>query len=99
MIGMFPHGCWVYLLPRRRKIFKNEDVMSSVVAKKGSTAVEPRTGNPGSSKRAAAGLAALGAGLWAWPAEAHVKWFAPYIVNAAPQPISATLTNVWFWTG
>jgi hypothetical protein len=28
-----------------------------------------------------------------------VKWFAPYIVGAPPQPISATLTNVWFWTG
>jgi hypothetical protein len=32
-------------------------------------------------------------------AVAHVKWFAPYIVGAAPQPISATLANVWFWTG
>jgi hypothetical protein len=32
------------------------------------------------------------------PAEAHVKWFAPYIVGAAPQPLSATLGNVWFWT-
>jgi hypothetical protein len=32
-------------------------------------------------------------------ASAHVKWFAPYIVNAAPQPIEATLTNMWFWTG
>lgn len=31
------------------------------------------------------------------PAEAHVKWFAPYIVGAAPAPISATLTNSWFW--
>jgi hypothetical protein len=28
-----------------------------------------------------------------------VKWFAPYIVDAAPQPISATLTNPWFWSG
>jgi len=27
-----------------------------------------------------------------------VKWFAPYIVGAPPQPISATLANVWFWT-
>jgi hypothetical protein len=45
-------------------------------------------------------LAALGAGaVFALPAEAHVKWFAPYIVDAAPQPISATLTNQWFWTG
>ncbi|WP_366246904.1 DUF305 domain-containing protein [Devosia sp. 66-22] len=31
------------------------------------------------------------------PAEAHVKWFAPYIVGAAPRPISDTLTNSWFW--
>jgi hypothetical protein len=28
-----------------------------------------------------------------------VKWFAPYIVGATPQPIGATLTNQWFWTG
>jgi hypothetical protein len=73
--------------------------MSRVHALRGSTPVEPRTVNPISLKRAAAGLAALGAGLWVLPAEAHVKWFAPYIVDAAPQPISATLTNVWFWTG
>lgn len=33
------------------------------------------------------------------PAEAHVKWFAPYIVGAPPQPVSRTLANVWFWTG
>ncbi|GGH23014.1 hypothetical protein GCM10007036_28470 [Alsobacter metallidurans] len=31
-------------------------------------------------------------------AEAHVKWFAPYIVGAAPRPVSATLQDVWFWT-
>src|SRR5688572_10025570 len=73
--------------------------MSRVHATNGSTPVEPRVKNSGSFKRAAAGLAALGGGLWALPAEAHVKWFAPYIVDAAPQPISATLTNVWFWTG
>jgi hypothetical protein len=42
---------------------------------------------------------ATGATLAAGPAEAHVKWFAPYIVGAAPQPIGATLTNAWFWTG
>jgi hypothetical protein len=30
-------------------------------------------------------------------AEAHVKWFAPYIVGAAPSPITSTLTNSWFW--
>jgi len=51
------------------------------------------------TKRAGAALASLGAALWALPAQAHVKWFAPYIVDAAPQPISATLTNPWFWTG
>jgi hypothetical protein len=55
---------------------------------------------PGSFGRVIAGLAALGAGAaWSLPAQAHVKWFAPYIVDAAPQPISATLTNLWFWTG
>lgn len=32
------------------------------------------------------------------PAEAHVKWFAPYIVDAAPQPIALTLLDPWFWT-
>lgn len=31
-------------------------------------------------------------------AQAHVKWFAPYIVEAQPQPISATLGDPWFWT-
>ena len=33
------------------------------------------------------------------PAHAHVKWFAPYVVGAAPAPISETLGNGWFWTG
>lgn len=37
--------------------------------------------------------------LAAEPASAHVKWFAPYIVGAPPQPISATLTDTWFWVG
>jgi len=37
--------------------------------------------------------------LAAAPAQAHVKWFAPYIVDASPQPIGATLTNEWFWIG
>ena len=45
-------------------------------------------------------LAALAAALClAWPAWAHVKWFAPYIVGAAPRPILATLANGWFWMG
>jgi hypothetical protein len=40
----------------------------------------------------------LGGLAWTGPAEAHVKWFAPYIVGAAPQPVGETLTNLWFWT-
>lgn len=35
--------------------------------------------------------------LWPLSAEAHVKWFAPYIVGAPPAPVSATLTDDWFW--
>jgi hypothetical protein len=42
-------------------------------------------------------VAALAA-LQATPAAAHVKWFAPYIVDAPPAPVSDTLTNLWFWT-
>ena len=45
----------------------------------------------------AAGTAAIILPMVATPAEAHVKWFAPYIVGAAPQPIMSTLTNTWFW--
>jgi hypothetical protein len=37
--------------------------------------------------------------LWSGQAQAHVKWFAPYIVGAAPQPLMTTLTNIWFWSG
>jgi hypothetical protein len=33
------------------------------------------------------------------PAEAHVKWFAPYIVDASPRPLGATLTDPFFWLG
>jgi hypothetical protein len=32
-------------------------------------------------------------------ASAHVKWFAPYIVEAPPQRIMETLTDRWFWLG
>lgn len=35
--------------------------------------------------------------LWAVPAQAHVKWFAPYIVGQSPAPVMQTLTNTWFW--
>ncbi len=45
-------------------------------------------------------VAALIAGIaLVTPAEAHIKWFAPYIVKASPQPVSTTLTDPWFWTG
>ncbi len=33
------------------------------------------------------------------PAQAHVKWFAPYVVGAAPAPVTDTLVNGWFWLG
>src|SRR4051812_7877447 len=33
----------------------------------------------------------------AGPAAAHVKWFAPYIVGAPPQPVSSMLGNVCLW--
>ena len=32
-------------------------------------------------------------------AQAHVKWFAPYIVGAPPQPMARTLADSWFWAG
>jgi hypothetical protein len=32
-------------------------------------------------------------------AEAHVKWFAPYIVGAPPEPLATVLQNTWFWMG
>tara|TARA_R100000365_G_C2744634_1_gene73416 strand:- start:341 stop:1768 length:1428 start_codon:yes stop_codon:yes gene_type:complete len=35
--------------------------------------------------------------LWSTAAQAHVKWFAPYIVEASPAPLTNTLTNGWFW--
>ncbi len=43
-----------------------------------------------------AAIAAIGVGL-ATRAEAHVKWFAPFIVGASPAPVIETLTNPWFW--
>jgi hypothetical protein len=47
----------------------------------------------------AASCTIAGSVLIASSAQAHVKWFAPYIVGAPPQPISMTLSNIWFWTG
>ena len=43
------------------------------------------------------GLLCVGGLLWGEPAQAHVKWFAPYIVGATPHPIVETATNPWFW--
>src|SRR3546814_17092637 len=37
--------------------------------------------------------------LPALPAQAHVKWLAPYIVGAPPQPVTITLDDPGFWTG
>ncbi|MES2940553.1 MAG: DUF305 domain-containing protein [Pseudomonadota bacterium] len=46
-----------------------------------------------------AGCAATAALALSLPARAHVKWFAPYIVEAPPQRIAETLADRWFWTG
>lgn len=74
--------------------------MYSASAAQGPAPREPVAGGHLSLKRAAVGLLALGSfATWTLPAQAHVKWFAPYIVDASPQPIIATLTNQWFWTG
>ena len=53
------------------------------------------------SHRLGAGRAVPALVLAATPfaANAHVKWFAPYIVEAPPQRIMETLTDRWFWTG
>ncbi|WP_223218219.1 hypothetical protein [Rhizobium wenxiniae] len=52
-----------------------------------------------SLQRGATGALICLAFLEAAPAQAHVKWFAPYIVGAPPQPISSVLANPWFWIG
>ncbi|RYE54976.1 MAG: DUF305 domain-containing protein, partial [Rhizobiaceae bacterium] len=49
-------------------------------------------------KTAAIGLA-VATLLAATTAEAHVKWFAPYIVGSPPQPLATVLQNIWFWMG
>lgn len=36
-------------------------------------------------------------GLTVLPAQAHVKWFAPFIVGAAPASPTLTLRDPWFW--
>jgi hypothetical protein len=30
---------------------------------------------------------------------AHVKWFAPYIIDAPPEPLNDVIRNLWLWTG
>ena len=40
---------------------------------------------------------ALTLGAWSTTAQAHVKWFAPYIVEASPAPLMDTISNGWFW--
>lgn len=37
--------------------------------------------------------------LAATPAAAHVKWFAPYIVNAPPEPLGVMVADGWMWLG
>lgn len=44
-------------------------------------------------------IVAVGSAVMALTAQAHVKWFAPYIVGAPPQDLSVTLANEWFWIG
>lgn len=62
----------------------------------------------GANDAGSRGTIATGAGRSAWllpagtilfpaPAFAHVKWFAPYIVNAPPAPVTRTLGDPWFW--
>jgi hypothetical protein len=34
---------------------------------------------------------------WPTPAEAHVKWFAPFDVALPPRPFVETFTSPWFW--
>src|SRR5690242_8716016 len=47
-----------------------------------------------------AALLVMALGLALAPqAEAHVKWFAPYIVQAQPQSVLVTLADPWFWLG
>jgi len=57
-------------------------------------------GGKGMDFRSAGRVAALLAISFAAaaPASAHVKWFAPYIVDAPPAPLTQTLADPWFWT-
>ncbi|WP_445680104.1 hypothetical protein [Radicibacter daui] len=46
-----------------------------------------------------AALAGLAIMAGCAPASAHVKWFAPYIVGAAPQPAANVFADPWLWIG
>lgn len=60
----------------------------------------PRHPMPLNRRSGLRALALLALGIFAPVAAlAHVKWFAPYIVGAPPQPLVVTLTNQWFWMG
>lgn len=64
-----------------------------------SPAVTPRNGIDTNNRgnRRVVGAVAAAFGCIATPVQAHVKWFAPYIVDAPPAPVLGTLTNSWFW--
>ena len=49
--------------------------------------------------RSGRAVPALALSFLPFAAEAHVKWFAPYIVEAPPQRIMQTLADRWFWLG
>lgn len=45
------------------------------------------------------GAICVAALLSATPATAHVKWFVPHVIEAAPEPIATTLGSAIFWIG
>lgn len=55
-----------------------------------------KSGNAG---RWGCGIAPIVAAIFVLPADAHVKWFAPYIVGAPPQSTGTVLADLWFWVG
>ncbi|RYE42851.1 MAG: DUF305 domain-containing protein [Hyphomicrobiales bacterium] len=63
------------------------------------TALDTIQGAPLQAWRSLPRVVGVGCAATAVSAEAHVKWFAPYIVGAPPQALSATLANTWFWLG
>lgn len=40
---------------------------------------------------------AVGAAAWPLPANAHVKWFAPFAIDASPRPLRDMLGDGWAW--